>query len=156
MVCRVRSLRCRVLVCRAVDTASLATWILFGKLLDVATLVGFGEKRCRKNLPLYALTVPEIVCPNCESSFPPVTVLQHCDLSWPNQNWLYFACPTCNERSHVEVRDNRMATVRILGAPGPNWERIQSWGVPNLTTLADPAFLHCWLDDTHYEFPARS
>ena len=30
----------------------LATWILFGKLFGVATLVGFGEKRCRKNLPL--------------------------------------------------------------------------------------------------------
>ena len=39
----------RVLVCH---TASLATWILFGKLIGVATLVGFGEKRCRKNLPL--------------------------------------------------------------------------------------------------------
>ena len=47
-----RSLRCRVLVCHAADTASLAAWILFGKLFGVATLVGFGEKRCRKNLPL--------------------------------------------------------------------------------------------------------
>ena len=36
----------------AVDTASLATWILFGKLFGVATLVGFGEKRCRKYLLL--------------------------------------------------------------------------------------------------------
>ena len=26
----------------------------FGKLFCVATLVGFGEKRCRKNLPLGA------------------------------------------------------------------------------------------------------
>ena len=26
--------------------------IPFGKLFGVATLVGFGEKRCRKNLPL--------------------------------------------------------------------------------------------------------
>ena len=33
----------------------MATWILSGKLFGVATLVGFGEKRCRKNLPLYAL-----------------------------------------------------------------------------------------------------
>ena len=49
-----RSLRCRVLVCHAADTASLAAWILFGKLFGVATLVGFGEKRCRKNLPLSA------------------------------------------------------------------------------------------------------
>ena len=45
-------LRCRVLVCHAADTASLATWILFGKLFCVATLFDFGEKRCRKNLPL--------------------------------------------------------------------------------------------------------
>ena len=49
---QIPSLRCRVLVCNAADTASLATWFLFGKLSGVATLVGFGEKRCRKNLPL--------------------------------------------------------------------------------------------------------
>ena len=47
-----RSLRCRVLVCNAADTASLATPFLFGKLFGVATTFGFGEKRCRKNLPL--------------------------------------------------------------------------------------------------------
>ena len=46
------SLRYRVLVCHAADTASLATWFLFGKLFCVATLFDFGEKRCRKNLPL--------------------------------------------------------------------------------------------------------
>ena len=151
-----RSLPCRVLVCHAADTASLAMCFLFGKLIDVATLVGFGEKRCRKNLPLCALAVSEIACPHCQSAFPAAMILRHCDCSWPNQNWLYFSCPACNERSHVEVRDNRMATVRILGAPGPNWERIQSWGVPNLLTRSDPAFLHCWLDDIHYEFPART
>ena len=37
---------------RVADTASLATWFLFGKLFGVAMLVGLGEKRCRKNLPL--------------------------------------------------------------------------------------------------------
>ena len=47
-----RSLRCRIWVCHAADIASLATWFLFGKLLGVAMLVDFGEKRCRKKLPL--------------------------------------------------------------------------------------------------------
>ena len=47
-----RPLRWHVLVCHAADTASLAALVLFGKLFGVATLVGFGEKRCRKNLPL--------------------------------------------------------------------------------------------------------
>ena len=36
----------------------MATWILFGKLIGVATLVGFGEKLCRKNLPLSAYPTP--------------------------------------------------------------------------------------------------
>ena len=49
---QVHSLRCRVLVCCAADTASLATRFLFGKLNGVAMAFGFGEKRCRKNLPL--------------------------------------------------------------------------------------------------------
>ena len=48
----IRSLRYRVLVGNAADTASLAARFLFGKLLRVATTFGFGEKRCRKNLPL--------------------------------------------------------------------------------------------------------
>ena len=47
------SLRCRVLVCHAVDTASLATWFLFGKLILLRHIFDFGEKRCRKNLPLH-------------------------------------------------------------------------------------------------------
>ena len=48
-----RSLRYHVLVCHAADTASLATRGHFGKLFGVATLVGFGEKQCRKKLPLH-------------------------------------------------------------------------------------------------------
>ena len=47
-----RTLWLSVLVCHAADTASLATCFLFDKLLDVAMLVGFGEKRCRENLLL--------------------------------------------------------------------------------------------------------
>ena len=38
----------------AADTATLATRVRFGKLFYVATHVAFGEKRCRKNLPLCA------------------------------------------------------------------------------------------------------
>ena len=51
---QIRSLRCRVLVCHAADTASLATGVLFGKLVGIAITFGFGGKRCRKNLPLVA------------------------------------------------------------------------------------------------------
>ena len=39
----IRSLRCRVLVCHAADTASLATWQSFGKLFGVTTLFAFDE-----------------------------------------------------------------------------------------------------------------
>ena len=39
----------------AADTVSLATRYLFGKLFCVAITFGFGEKRCRKNLPFCGL-----------------------------------------------------------------------------------------------------
>ena len=55
---QIRSLRCCVLVCHAADTASLATRFLFGKLFSIAITFGFGEKRCRKNLPLSAAGLP--------------------------------------------------------------------------------------------------
>ena len=41
---QIRSLCCRVVVGNAADTASLATSILFGKLISVSTLFAFGEK----------------------------------------------------------------------------------------------------------------
>ena len=37
---------------RATDDASLATLVLFSKLIDTTTLINFGEKWCRKNLTL--------------------------------------------------------------------------------------------------------
>ena len=49
-----------MLVCHdvdAVDTAFFATSILSGKLIGVATLFDFQEKRCRKNLPLSARVI---------------------------------------------------------------------------------------------------
>ena len=49
-------LRCRVLVCHAADTASLAASFLFGKLFCIAITFGFEEQRCRKNLPLVDTT----------------------------------------------------------------------------------------------------
>jgi len=45
---QIHSLRCRVLVASAACTASLATRVLIGKLIGVATLFDIGEKRCRK------------------------------------------------------------------------------------------------------------
>ena len=52
------SLRCRVLICHAADTASLAMRFLFGKLFCIAITLSFGEKRCRKELSLSDLGYP--------------------------------------------------------------------------------------------------
>ena len=77
-----RSLRCRVLVRNAADTASLAARFLFGKLNGVAAFFDFGEKRCRKNLPLG------------DPSFP----MREADSTQPNvqprRRWLSFSIRT--------------------------------------------------------------
>ena len=104
----IRSLRCRVLVCRAADTASLATRFLFGKLFCVAITFGFGEERCRKNLPLAdidqslrimddsqltPLTAAELDSLRAEYPALPDSYLQHmASIGWgslPNGRMLY-------------------------------------------------------------------
>ena len=107
-------------------------------------------------LPVGRSIVTEIVCPNCAAGVTPLEVLAHSDVSWPELNWVWFHCPRCSKPCHIEVLDHQMATIRYLGAPGPDWERNRSWPVADLIIRADPGFFHCWLDSKHYEFPAKS
>ena len=96
-----------------------------------------------------------IACPKCNAECSPKTVLDSATVSWPELLWVWFKCPQCEQHSQIEVGNNIMATINFMGAPGPNWERIKSTKVESLTVRSDPSFLQCWLNDDHYEFPAR-
>ncbi len=94
-------------------------------------------------------------CPKCGSEFTPKEILECCSISWPELNWIYFTCPSCQEKTHILVEDGRIATVDFLGAPGPDWKVNTPMLEKNLLTRMDPKFAHVWLENKHYEFEAK-
>lgn len=97
-----------------------------------------------------------VVCPECNANYGAEAALRAATISWPDLHWVYFCCPACGRHTHIELRDGLIATIRVLGSPGPNWERIRVVAVDSLRVQADTGFLHCWINDVHYEFPART
>ena len=59
-------------------------------------------------------------------------------LSWPELNWAYFKCSTCEQSTHILLKKDKVATVNFIGAPGPDWEINESVSVPNLEVRVDP------------------
>ena len=107
LVCHVLSLRCRMMVCHAVDTASLATRLSFGKLFSIATFVVFGEKRCRKNLPLHdagqSSLMRHVTCPACGTTFDSNAakcVCPHCEAAFMrgSSDFVHLAEPLAHSR----------------------------------------------------------
>jgi hypothetical protein len=96
-----------------------------------------------------------IACTNCLSAITVQEVLGHGKFSWPEMSAFWLVCPRCGVGSHVGVEDGHVSRIRFLGAPGPDWEVIDTTVVPGLTVRADPGFLHVWLRGAHFEFPAR-
>ena len=97
----------------------------------------------------------DLPCPGCDSAYSPKALLEGSAISWPELNWINFSCPSCGESTHILIEDGRMATVDLLGAPGPDWEINVSIEVCDLTTRMDPGFAHVWLNGKHYEFEAK-
>lgn len=86
---------CCMLVCNAVETASLATsFLFFVNLYSVATFFAFREKRCRKSLPLgYVTMTSDYPCPSCGF------------LVFGEPPGSYEICPVCGwEDDHVQLR----------------------------------------------------
>ena len=95
-----------------------------------------------------------IACPHCKNRFDTVTMLQNGTFSWPELSAFWFVCPHCGSGSHIRVVDHELSYIRVLG-PGPDWEIVDSQQVQGLRVRSDPGFLHVWLSQAHFEFPAR-
>ena len=93
-------------------------------------------------------------CPFCKEKFDAPSILHGGTFSWPDLSAFWFICPHCGGGSHFRAADHELSLIRVLG-PGPEWEIIETLLVPNLTVRIDPSFLHIWLSQAHFEFPAR-
>lgn len=96
-----------------------------------------------------------IACTNCSNAVSVLEALAHGKFAWPEMFAFWLVCPQCGVGFHLGVEDGHVSRIRFLGAPGPDWEVIDTTIVPGLTVRADPGFLHVWLSGVHFEFPAR-
>jgi len=94
-------------------------------------------------------------CPHCKVEHDATTLLSCSDSAWPLPQWLWCECPACHERFHLHARDGELATIQVLGSPGAEFRTIETMPCSDLRTRQDPAFLHCWLGEVHYEYAAR-
>ena len=51
---------------------------------------------------------------------------------WPNQKWLYFNCPECEEEFHVTVSGEVLNFGKIDGVPAPCFIKEFSHRVPGI------------------------
>ena len=78
----------------------------------------------------------QLACPHCGKHFDPAAILDHCTVSWPQQLWLWFECPECDEGSHVAVAGGCLSIGDIDGAPGPCFFAEATIEVPGLRANA--------------------
>jgi hypothetical protein len=95
-----------------------------------------------------------LACPTCSDPVSADLALEHGTVSWPELGAFWYTCPKCQRGAHIQARDNELSLIRILGAPGPDWEVVATIPAPGLTVRADPGYLHIWSNRNHFEFPA--
>ena len=94
-------------------------------------------------------------CVNCSNSFSLVTSLEKAKFSWPRLRTFWYSCIDCAGGNHIRISQGRYNQIKIIGAPGPEWEEINIFSENDLTYRQDEEFLHVWLNDNYYEIKAK-
>ena len=97
-----------------------------------------------------------IVCPHCRDELTASQALERGTFSWPEMSMFWLICSSCGIGSHIRAIDDKLVQIRVVGAPGPEWEEVRAVDAPGLSVRPDPGFLHVWFQGTHHEYPVRS
>lgn len=94
-------------------------------------------------------------CLSCGTAIEGKRLLELGRFSWPEMQTFWAACLTCGSGIHIQAREGSLVQVKIVSAPGPDWDELSAQPIQGLTVRADPCFLHIWAFGNHYEFGAR-
>ncbi len=96
-----------------------------------------------------------IHCLSCGVDIEGKRLLELGQFSWPEMQTFGAACSTCDSGLHIQAREGRLVQLKIVSAPGPDWDEVSAESIQGLTVRADPGFLHILAYGNHYEFGAR-
>ena len=95
---------------------------------------------------------------NCFACNQEITIeeaLLNSPFSWPEMETIWYECSKCRGGNHIRFTNDGYGQIKMLGAPGPNWEQVSNFSEPSIKFRADPGFLHIWFNGKHYEIGAR-
>ena len=151
-------------VCRIVLSCSLESWCFpdyypRGDLFFTSNLSrGRGQPKCRQGFDAIE-ALDELEGDDFEALDEPefyFEALEESEFYFPVLSAIYYQCAECLNGIHLRFEDGVIRMIRAIGAPGPVRGVIKEEHRPGLSVRADPNFLHVWVDDVHYEAPARS
>lgn len=94
-------------------------------------------------------------CLHCQEEFGLGEALAKSLFSWPEMATIWFECGSCGKGNHIRFQKGGYGQIRMLGAPGPEWEQIVFFPCSSVHVRQDPSFLHVWVGEKHYEVAAR-
>ena len=95
-------------------------------------------------------------CVACGSEFSFLSSLKKAKYSWPKLRAFGYECADCNTSNHIRISDGRYQQIQIIGAPGPEWEVLNTNQDRNLSYRQDDNYFHVWLNDKHYEIKEKT
>lgn len=94
-------------------------------------------------------------CQKCKSPMALEAIFDHCSVSWPQQRWLWFDCPSCGRGSHIELGKEEVSIGGIDGAPGPCFIQDETVPAPGLQVSRRPGRLVVRYHDREWQIRAR-
>ncbi|MEZ5528430.1 MAG: hypothetical protein R3E57_00570 [Porticoccaceae bacterium] len=94
-------------------------------------------------------------CIECKQDIKIEEALLNSPFSWPEMETIWHKCSKCGAGNHIRFTDGGYGQIKILGAPGPDWEQVSSFSESSISLRKDPGYLHVWLKGKHHEIKAR-
>ena len=96
-----------------------------------------------------------INCKKCQTPINITDALETSPFSWPHLQAIWHVCDKCETGNHIRFISGAIPLIEIVGAPGPDWEIIQTNREPSVSIRIDSGYLHIWLEGEHYEVVAK-
>jgi hypothetical protein len=95
-------------------------------------------------------------CLSCNADLSAEEALARGEFSWPEMCTFWLRCPSCEAGLHILAEDGCLTQIKLVSAPGPDWQDVFKQPIQKLTLRADPSFLHIWAFGRHYEYSAKT
>ena len=103
----------------------------------------------------YRIIEGKLLCPSCFDEVDVETILDNSTISWPDQSWIYFKCPACQNNSHIKVDSLSIETGQLDGAPGPCFFVCSKAFIDDFFVAIKTSGIVCRYKNKAYKFPAR-